>query len=137
FYITLFKETSSKLLTRMRLYGVHSSQLVHSRVVVAYLCSMGSTILLYVGVKPFLFTHIDLQSSVYVISLFALCIGIFLIGLGIIDQLCTSLSFKFTIQLLYVAICIIASGAMIPRMYFPMNVQPLLDQFFSTYTFDT
>lgn len=137
FYMTLYKETSSNLLRRMSVYGVHSSQLISSRLLVAYICSFISTTGLFFLLRPMMFEHMDLTSSGHVVLLLALSIGIFMIGLGIIDQLSSSMQFTLTIQLIYVSICIIGSGAILPRMYFPMSVQPILDQFFSTYTFDT
>lgn len=136
-YVTLYKETTANLLSRMKLYGVHASQLVHGRIFVAYICSLVMTTGLFFSMKPFLFQQVDVVSNGKIIGLFALCIGIFLLGLAIIDQLFSSMQFRFSFQLIYTTICIIGSGAILPRMYFPMYMQSSLDWFFPAYTFDT
>lgn len=137
FYVTLYKETSNELIIRMKLYGVQSYQLVHSRIVVAYLFSLVSTVGCFYLLKPFFFDEMDATTSGQAIGLFALCIGIYIIALSIMDQLFTSFQFRFTFQLVWTIICIILSGAILPRMYFPIQLQEMLDALFTTYTFDT
>ncbi len=137
FYVTLYKETSNELLERMKLYGVRAYQLVHSRITVAYIFSLSSTVALFYLLKPFLFDEMDATTSGQAIGLFALCIGIYIIALSIIDQVFTSLQFRFTFQLVFTIMCVLLSGALIPRMYFPIQLQGVLDALFTTYTFDT
>lgn len=136
FYVMLYKETSIDLLQRMRLYGVRAYQLIHSRIFVAFVLSLGSTVGLFYSLKPFLFKEIDTTATMQTIGLFALCIGIYIIGLAIIDQLFSSIQFSFTFQLMYTILCVLFSGALIPRMYFPIQLQSVLDALFTTYTFD-
>ncbi len=136
FYLTLYKETSPNLLMRMKIYGVRSTQLISSRIFVSYIFSFICTTGLFFLMRPFLFEHMDQVSSSQIVLLLALCLSVFMIGLGIIDLVSPSIQFTMTIQLIYLGLCIIGSGALIPRMYFPMRAQPVLDHFFSTYTFD-
>lgn len=136
FYVTLYKETSPNLITRMRLYGVKASQFVHSRIIVAYLYSFVSTLLLFLIIRIIFFSSLDTSTTIQMVGLFSLSMFIFILGLACIDQLFTQMQFRFTVQLLYTIACVILSGALLPRMYFPLSFQPALDWMFTTYTFD-
>ncbi|HLR14282.1 MAG TPA: ABC transporter permease [Bacillota bacterium] len=136
FYVVLYKETSSQILTRMRLYGVKASQFAHGRIIVAYLYSFMSTLLLFFMLRPFFYSSLDTSTIMQVIGLCALSLIIFMLGLALIDQLFTHMQFRFTVQLMYTVLCIVLSGALIPRMYFPLSIQSTLDWIFTTHTFD-
>src|SRR5699024_8907804 len=136
FYVVMYKETSSQILTRMRLYGVKTSQFAHGRIIVAYLYSFMSTILLFFILRPFFYSSLDTSTIMQVIGLCALSLIIFMLGLALIDQLFTHMQFRFTVQLMYTVLCIVLSGALIPRMYFPLSIQSTLDWIFTTHTFD-
>ena len=136
FYVVMYKETSSQILTRMRLYGVKASQFAHGRIIVAYLYSLMSTLLLFFMLRPFFYSSLDTSTIMQVIGLCALSLIIFMLGLALIDQLFTHMQFRFTVQLMYTVLCIVLSGALIPRMYFPLSIQSTLDWIFTTHTFD-
>src|SRR5699024_6045109 len=83
FYVVLYRETSSNMLDRMRLYGVKASQLVHSRIIVAYLYSFISVLMLFFIVKPFLDSSLDNSTIMQMIGLCSLSIMIFILGLAL------------------------------------------------------
>lgn len=136
FYTALRKEEYRAMTIRLQLLGVTSLQKTVARVVVSLVCSLIFALPFFYGFMYYVpqeFFMVDYMRVLGFVSLYAVIV---LMGLAIIDILIKSMKVTLLLQLLFVFIVILLSGSIVPTIYFPFMLQPLLPSVFSNEAFN-
>ena len=135
FYTALRKEEYRAMTIRLQLLGVTSLQKTVARVVVSLVCSLIFALPFFYGFMYYVpqeFFMVDYMRVLGFVSLYAVIV---LMGLAIIDILIKSMKVTLLLQLLFIFIVIVLSGSIVPTIYFPFMLQPLLPWVFSNEAF--
>ena len=135
FYTVIRKEEHRAMTIRLQLFGVTSMQKLVARIVVSLACSLLFALPFFYGLMVYVpqeFFMIDYVRVLGFVSLYAVSV---LMGLAIIDLLLKSMKATLLVQLLFVFIVVILSGSIVPTIYFPFILQPLLPWIFSNEAF--
>ncbi len=135
FYTVIRKEEHRAMTIRLQLFGVTSMQKLVARIVVSLACSLLFALPFFYGLMVYVpqeFFMIDYIRVLGFVSLYAVSV---LMGLAIIDLLLKSMKATLLVQLLFVFIVVILSGSIVPTIYFPFILQPLLPWIFSNEAF--
>ncbi|KAA0964971.1 ABC transporter permease [Sporosarcina sp. ANT_H38] len=130
-YTVLGKEEHSSMLIRMKLFGVTIWQRIFARILVSmgysFLISAGAFFIADKLVGFELFAVDYLRFSLFSI-LYAL---LFLVGIALLDVWISSQKVVLLLQSLYTFLMVFTSGAVIPTLYFPQEIQGVLPYIFS------
>lgn len=131
FYIVMGKEEQQGMYIRMKLLGVKIGQRVFAQISISLVSVLLLTALIYIVLN--LWMPFDLYPLDYArIGLFVLLYTLsFLIGIACIDLWIKSRKMMLLLQSAFTFLIIFSSGALIPTLYFPQMVQPILPYFFS------
>ncbi|ALX48258.1 ABC transporter permease [Lentibacillus amyloliquefaciens] len=132
FYSFFTTDEQPGIQNRMRLYGVTTLQQLTAKIVTTLITAgilTGLTLYTYVVLM-------DLDLSVENYFRTALLTGlyslIYLVILAILDVVFTGQKVRLLLQSIVTLIILLASGAIIPTLYFPLYVQDLLPYFFAS-----
>ncbi|EQB35766.1 hypothetical protein M948_12045 [Virgibacillus sp. CM-4] len=134
-YMLLYKEERKKMQQRLALYGVSELQQIVAKVITSGLFVFPLAIGLFFIIQPFVQWEIQglgiwrilLISGMYSIG--------FLIGLAIIERIIASYRLQLLIQSFYTIAILLLSGAIVPTIYFPQEIQKGLTLVFSSEAF--
>ncbi|WP_038243314.1 ABC transporter permease [Virgibacillus salexigens] len=134
-YMLLYKEERKKMQQRLALYGVSELQQIVAKVITSGLFVFPLAIGLFFIIQPFVQREIQglgiwrilLISGMYSIG--------FLIGLAIIERIIASYRLQLLIQTFYTIAILLLSGAIVPTIYFPQEIQKGLTLVFSSEAF--
>ncbi|WP_188942299.1 ABC transporter permease [Virgibacillus salexigens] len=134
-YMLLYKEERKKMQQRLALYGVSELQQIVAKVITSGLFVFPLAIGLFFIIQPFVQWEIQglgiwrilLISGMYSIG--------FLIGLAIIERIIASYRLQLLIQTFYTIAILLLSGAIVPTIYFPQEIQKGLTLVFSSEAF--
>lgn len=135
-YLLLGKEESTSMLIRLTLFGVTRWQNSIARIVVSYTYSLlfaGFTFFIIQKLISFELYMLDFMRLFLFTSSYSLIV---LVGIALIDIWIYSKKTALLLQVLFILISIIGSGAIIPTLYFPQAFQIVLPFFFSTVSFE-
>ncbi len=134
-YMLLYKEERKKMQQRLALYGVSELQQIVAKVITSGLFVFPLAIGLFFIIQPLVQWEIQglgiwrilLISGMYSIG--------FLIGLAIIERIIASYRLQLLIQSFYTIAILLLSGAIVPTIYFPQEIQKGLTLVFSSEAF--
>src|SRR5699024_10859006 len=132
FYSFFTNDEQVRMQNRMRLYGVTILQQLTAKITITFiLTSIFAGIVLYTYTS---FMAIPLYGEDYgrIVLITGLYSLIYLIILAILELIFTGQKLRLLIQSLFTLIVLLASGAIIPTLYFPMYMQNLLPYFFAS-----
>ncbi|ASK63012.1 ABC transporter ATP-binding protein [Virgibacillus phasianinus] len=134
-YTVLSRDDGARIKARMRLYNVKESDQILAKIFVSWLVTISFTVIVFIGFITVF--SIDLFPSDYfkVAVLTMLYSFLFLLGLALIEVICTAPKMRLFIQMVYTAVSLLISGAIIPTIYFPYYVQNLLPYNFAYQAF--
>ncbi|UFU00056.1 ABC transporter permease [Radiobacillus kanasensis] len=135
-YILLGREESSAMRKRMLLYGTTILQRALSRIFVSLQYGFGLAMIgfaILVSTLNIEFYGID---YVRIACLVLLYIVLLLTVFSSIDILIRSKKLTLLLQILWVGLILLLSGAILPTLYFPEKIQSALPFLFSTQAFD-
>ncbi|GIO21733.1 hypothetical protein J11TS1_03140 [Oceanobacillus sp. J11TS1] len=125
-YYFFTKENPPLIRQRMQLYGATQFRQILAKILVTGVVSLILACLSFFSLLYFL----DIQFDQENIMRATLLISIYQIGLilslAILEVLISSLKFRLFIQILFVFILILFSGAIIPTLYLPVGIQDYL-----------
>ncbi|MFC4402624.1 ABC transporter permease [Gracilibacillus xinjiangensis] len=135
-YIMLYRDSSKNVKQRMRLYGVTNFQQAIASGIVTLVVTAILAVISFIGMKHFI-PSLEVATENY------LRMGLLMLGHSIIFIQCLTLlswfirSQKLTllIQTGFTAITILFSGAIIPRIYFPVYTEKYSEYIFSHHAF--
>lgn len=130
-YSVLGKEEHPSMVVRMQLFGVTLWQRVIARILVALVyCFVLAAVLFFIvnRVVAFELYAVDYYRFGLFTAIYAL---LFLISVTLIDVWVTSRKMGLLLQSLFMFLIILTSGALIPTLYFPQEVQGILPYLFS------
>ena len=130
-YNMLYKENTYRMKERMKLYGVNALQQISARIFVTFVCVTILSLLLLFGLQRFLGVPFYLEDCARLGLLVCLYNLSLLVILAIIEVLITSQRFRLLVQFIVAAFLILASGAIVPVLYFPIELQQWLSYIFS------
>lgn len=129
----LYRQAGAKMKQRMRLYGVSSMQQHISRLVVTLSVVTACSMLVLYGIANI--THITLEFADYrrilgIILLYGICL---LEILAVLENIISSEKLALVIQYVLVFALLIASGAIVPIIYFSLQLQHWLAYVFGNH----
>lgn len=135
FYTILRKEEHRAMTIRLKLLGVTPLQKTVARMVVSLVCSLLFALPFFFGFMYYVPQEFFMIDYVRVLGFVSLYAVIVLVGLAIVDMLFESMKATLLVQLLFIFIVVILSGSIIPTIYFPFMLQPILPWIFSNEAF--
>ncbi|WP_208592127.1 ABC transporter permease [Gracilibacillus suaedae] len=135
-YKMLHQDNSLRMRQRMKLYGVTDLQQAIASSVVTLLVTAVWAVLSF-AFLPYFFDEVNITGENYIrISLLLLLHGIiFLQCIILIDWLISSTRLTVLVQTLFTGIIILFSGAIIPKIYFPIYLEDYFSISFSHQSF--
>lgn len=132
FYSFFTNDKQSRMQNRMRLYGVTMLQQLMAKIFTALLFTS-----IFAGIAFYTYTSLmemSLYGEDYVrIALITVLYSVtYLAVLAILETIFTGQKIRLLLQSLFTLIVLLASGAIIPTLYFPLYVQDLLPYFFAS-----
>ncbi|WP_174613994.1 ABC transporter permease [Virgibacillus ihumii] len=135
FYSFFTREDEERMKRRMALYGVTTLvQLISKMITVFMMTAVLAAAALYICVPLMNITlygedmlRISIITGLYSIT--------FLTSLAMIEKLLTWQKVRVLMQVLFTLVLLLASGAILPTLYFPLYIQNLLPYVFASETF--
>lgn len=119
----LYQVNSYPMQQRIALYGVKAFQQVIARIAVAFSVSLFLAIGSFLILEHILDFQLSLDNQIRVVFVMSLYLLLFLFVYTIIEALIRSKKLQLLLQLLFTGLLLISSGAMIPSIYFSIQVQ--------------
>lgn len=130
-YTALVRDVNDKLADRMKLMGAtHLIQGFSKVLVTGTIITAISSILIFIMMEVGVF-NIVFENILRVIALLTLHIFITTVVLLIIDWVIPSFKASMVIQLVTLLLILLFSGSIIPRIYFPIYLDPLFNYIYS------
>lgn len=130
-YTALVRDVNDKLADRMKLMGAtHLIQGFSKVLVTGTIITAISSILIFIMMELGVF-NIVFENILRVIALLTLHIFITTVVLLIIDWVIPSFKASMVIQLVTLLLILLFSGSIIPRIYFPIYLDPLFNYIYS------
>lgn len=130
-YTALVRDVNDKLADRMKLMGAtHLIQGFSKVLVTGTIITAISSILIFIMMQLGVF-NIVFENILRVIALLTLHIFITTVVLLIIDWVIPSFKASMVIQLVTLLLILLFSGSIIPRIYFPIYLDPLFNYIYS------
>ncbi|MFD1039582.1 ABC transporter permease [Virgibacillus byunsanensis] len=131
-YYVLSKEHSLRLKNRMRLYGVTNIQQIIAKIMVTIIITTIFSILAFIGMERMIDWDLSVNDFVRITNITLLYCIIFIVNIAIIEGIIESLKLRLLAQSIFTGLVLLISGAIIPTLYFPLNVQGLMPYSFSS-----
>lgn len=130
-YNFLYKDETIRIKRRMTLYNVKNIQEIIARMLVSLCLTLLLSIGLFFGINSILEFDLIAEDYIRLFTLLVLSSIIFLELLAIIETLIKSQKIRLLCQFSLTMILILMSGAIIPEIYFPLEVQEFLPYIFT------
>ncbi|PAV30429.1 ABC transporter ATP-binding protein [Virgibacillus profundi] len=130
-YNFLCKENTIHIKQRMRLYGITDRLQITARMIVSLLITMLFSACFFAILNHLLEWNLILEDYVRISFLLLLYSIIFLTCLAIIEVIIPSQKFRLLGQSFLTGLILLVSGAIIPTIYFPVQIQQFLPYVFS------
>ncbi|SER27240.1 ABC-2 type transport system permease protein [Gracilibacillus ureilyticus] len=136
FYIILYRDSSENLKQRMQLYGVTDLQQAISVGLVTLILTAVFAIISFLGIQSFIPGFEIAEENYLRIGLLMILHSIiFIICLILLNWLIRSQKLTLLIQTAFTGTIILLSGAIIPRIYFPVYAENFSNSIFSHQAF--
>ncbi|MFD1362210.1 ABC transporter permease [Lentibacillus salinarum] len=135
FYSFFTTEAQARMQNRMRLYGVTIRQQLTAKIVTAFVLTCilaGMAIYTYVTLMDMALYGEDYGRITVITGLYSFT---YLVILAILETIITGQKGRLLAQSMFTLIVLLASGAIIPTLYFPLYVQDLLPYVFASEAF--
>ncbi|WP_245975313.1 ABC transporter permease [Oceanobacillus chungangensis] len=134
-YRFLTSESPLRMKQRIKLYGVTELQQSISKSIVTLITASFFAAITFVWLQLFLSFDLILEDYARFIGLILLYCIVFLIGLAIIETLISAPKISLFTQLLFTLVILACSGAVLPVIYLPLQLQELVSYSFSYQAF--
>jgi ABC-2 type transport system permease protein len=135
FYNFFYEGEKTSLIKRMRLYGVRPLQHVCARMIVTLFVTGILGLIAFSAVSHFLAFDLAAEQIWRVTGMMALYSVMLLLILAIIETAVPAAKMRLLIQSGGVLTVLLLSGALIPALYFPLQIQAALPYVFSAEAF--
>ncbi|MFD1414065.1 ABC transporter permease [Oceanobacillus jeddahense] len=125
-YYFFTKENPPLLSQRIQLYGATLLRQLLAKIVVTCMLSLTLAYLSFFTLLHFLNVDLNQENIIRTLILIAIYQVGFIISLAIFEVLISSLKLRLLVQILFVSILILFSGAIIPTLYLPLGIQDYL-----------
>ena len=130
-YNFLHKEETVRMKARMKLYGVTELQQQLAKIIVSLITILPLAFGGLAILNPLLDFQLDLEDYLRIMMVLFIHSGLFLICLALIETIIASAKLRLLGQSFFTFLLIIASGTLIPTIYFPLSLQEFLPYVFS------
>lgn len=130
-YNFLHKEETVRMKARMKLYGVTELQQQFAKMFVTLITILPLAFSGLVILNQLLDFQLDLEDYLRIMMVLFMHSSLFLICLALIETVIASAKLRLLVQSLLTFLLIIASGTLIPTIYFPLSLQEFLPYVFS------
>jgi len=130
-YQFFIQEESQRMTQRMKLYGVTLLQQYIARILITLIVSAFFSILLFIGVNKLLQWNLYIEDYRRIFLISVLYSSLFLLILSSIQTIMSDRRLGLFIQSTFTIGTLILSGAVIPVIYFPLQLQSYLPYLFT------
>ncbi|RDW16295.1 ABC transporter permease [Oceanobacillus arenosus] len=134
-YRFLSNESPLRMKQRMKLYGVTELQQILAKGFVTLITAVFFAAITFIWLQLFLSFELILEDYVRIIGLLLLYCIAFLIGMAIIETIISAPKVSLFIQLLFTLAILACSGAILPAIYLPLQLQEFIGYSFSYQAF--
>ncbi|MFD1449789.1 ABC transporter permease [Oceanobacillus sojae] len=125
-YYFFTKENPALISQRIRLYGATQFRQILAKIIVTLIVSLILACLSFFSLLYFLDIELTQENIFRTITLISIYQAGFILSLAVFEVLISSLKLRLFVQIFFVSVLILFSGAVIPTLYLPMGIQDYL-----------